>query len=312
MKNSDLIQMTQCGVYSIAFPTDNLVETLDTATFETKENSLKVELLKNPITGKVVQILEKGFFFSMRVTYQKLSKEMVSAKIYELKQKLERMFDAPRTEREWADLAKFELYEVLPLSSEIINFFYSPETELLFTNKTSKHSKFALNQLVHLFGSVGVKSIIVSDEKLGLNTKLTQYLEQNTPLFKFLHFQNEATLINRTDNDETFLTCRHLNNDEGKQKALTALQQGYQVQSMAVLCEEDNLAVRFKLDHTLKIRSMKFSQYAELARCLNSPHFAGKAQALTDYLDRQLAILIKIARCTVLEFVSETKLEKFV
>lgn len=55
MNYSDYIKMTQIGVYSITFPTDKLIETLESATLEAR-NGVEFEVLKNPITGKKVHI----------------------------------------------------------------------------------------------------------------------------------------------------------------------------------------------------------------------------------------------------------------
>lgn len=70
--------------------------------------------------------------------------------------------------------------------------------------------------------------------------------------------------------------------------------------------------VNFKLDEHLKIRSMRFTEYADVARQLNGTREAHKHAILTEYLEGQLNALLKIAGATVLEFTGETKLESFV
>ena len=76
--------------------------------------------------------------------------------------------------------------------------------------------------------------------------------------------------------------------------------------------DEGNFPVHFKLDGNLKIRSMRFSECSDVSKQLNAPNFAAKSLAFTEYLESQLNALLKIAECTVLEFVNETKLESFV
>ncbi|MFK5041526.1 hypothetical protein ACI3P4_11605 [Glaesserella parasuis] len=318
MKNSDFIQMTQCNIHSIKFPVDNVKEVLEEATFEPVGSYTTVELVKNPMTNTKVLELDNGLFFTLRTTFKKVTKELLSAKIYELKKTgLPRnekglQFE-PSTDKEWRQVAEAHLLQVVPFSSELVNVFYCPEKGLLFTNNRSKHSRLALNHLIKLFELAGFKSIAVSEEKLGLNTKLTKFLEKGEPLFKYLHFQHEATLRKLANDNEEFLTCRHLDTLDGKEKALGALQNGFRVQSMAMRYEsEDAFIVNFKLDEHLKIRSMRFVEYADVARQLNGTREAHKHAILTEYLEGQLNALLKIASATVLEFTGETKLESFV
>ena len=311
MKNSDFIKMTQCNIFSIKFPVDNVKEVLENAQIEIGDTFTSVELVKNPMTGEKVQQLDNGLFFTLRTTFKKFTREVLAAKVYELKQSNNDEM-LPSSEKEWEEVAKFKLYEHLPFSSEFLNVFYSPEKEVLFTSGNSKHNRLALHHLIQLFELAGFRSVVVSDEKLGLNAKLTAYLEDNKPLFKYLNFQHEATLCKLAGDDEEFLTCRHLDTQAGKEKALAALDNDFKVQSMLMRYEGDQFAVNFKLDSRLKIRSMRFVEYADIARQLNSPKFTGKSFALTEYLNAQLDALLKIASCTVLEFTGETKLEQFV
>ncbi|MGX2951611.1 hypothetical protein ACWIUA_12065 [Ursidibacter sp. B-7004-1] len=312
MKNSDFIKMTQCNIFSIKFPVDNVKEVLENAQIEIGDTFTSVELVKNPMTGEKVQQLENGLFFTLRTTFKKFTREVLAAKVYELKQNRNNGEMLPSSEKEWEEVAKIKLYKHLPFSSEFLNVFYSPEKEILFTSGNSKHNRLALHHLIKLFELTGFRGVVVSDEKLGLNAKLTAYLEDNKPLFKYLNFQHEATLRKLAGDDEEFLTCRHLDTKAGKEKALSALNNDFRVQSMAMRYEDDQFAVNFKLDSRLKIRSMRFVEYADIARQLNSPKFAGKSFALTEYLNAQLDALLKIASCTVLEFTGETKLEQFV
>lgn len=312
MKNSDFIKMTQCHIFSIKFPVDDIKTVLENAQIETGVDFETVELVKNPITGEKVHQLENGLFFTLRTTFKKLTREVLAAKVYELKQTRNEDEPLPSSEKQWEEIAKVKLYENLPFSSEFLNVFYSPEKELLFTNGNSKHNRLALHHLITLFEVAGFKGVVVSDEKLGLNAKLTAYLKEGKPLFKYLNFQHEATLRKLTEDNEEFLTCRHLDTQAGKEKALDALENDFSVQSMLMRYEDDQFAVNFKLDARLKVRSMRFVEYADIARQLNSPNFAGKPFAFLEYLNAQLEALLKIASCTVLEFTGETKLEKFV
>ncbi|TEW31416.1 hypothetical protein E2R48_00715 [Histophilus somni] len=313
MKNSDFIQMSQCYIFSIKFPTDNIKEVLENAKIDLGKSYTQVEIVKNPMTGEKVQELENGLFFTMRTTFKKVTRELLSTKIYELKQthKNDAKVTLPSNEIGWRNFAEMQLIHTLPYSSELVNVFYCPEKELLITNSRSKHSQLALHHLIKLFGLVGFRSVAVSDEKLGLNTRLKEYLAKGTPMFKFLNFEYEATLVNREESDETFLTCRHLSSEKGKEKALQALNNGFRVQS-AKMWYEGHSPVHFKLDGNLKLRSIRFSDCADVSKQLNAPNFAGKSLAFTEYLESQFDALLKIAECTVLEFVNETKLESFV
>lgn len=319
MKNSDFIQMKQCHIYSIKFPTENIKAVLEQAEFELATNEVKVEVVRNPMTNEKVLELENGIFFTLRTTFKKLTRELLTEKIYELKnggfEKIKFIvnFDEPESEKEWKELAERILFENVPFSSELVNVFYSPEQELLFASSKSKQSQTALNHLIKLFDLVGFRSIVVSKEKLGLNAKLTHYLEhQNTFLFKYLDFQHEATLRKQDADSELFLTCRHLDSEDGRYKALEALRNGFVVQSMAMGCEVDGFCVNFKLDEHLKIRSLLFTECADVSKQLNKLHVAAKNQILYEYLNAQFAVLLNIAKCTVLEFVDQTKLENFV
>lgn len=313
MNYSDYIKMTQVGVYSITFPTDNLVETLgmqNSITCAKFDNLCKerFEIVKNLLTGKKVMELENGgLFFSIRAEFKHITKELISHKVSEL-----------QNEYGFADdkTAKFQaecrLYELLPLSSELYNIFYNPNTQILMINSNSKRSKAALSELVEVFGLVGVKSVIISNQKLGLNAKFANFLNDGTPLFKSLGFDHEATLRRETDDDKTFRTCRHLDMDEGKANAVQALKDGFAVQSLAMRCgiEDGAFNLRFKLDENLRLRSMKFAQYAETARELRSNE-AGKSLVLMKYLEDQYEVLNCIIKNTLLEFTQETKLEDF-
>lgn len=315
MKNSDFIQMNQCYIFSIKFPTDNIKEILEQAKIELGEDTYtQVEIVKNPITGNKVKELENGLFFTMRSTFKKVTRELLSAKIYELKKHYKENPDLipPENEKAWRMKAEFELFHTVPFSSELVNIFYSPEKELLITNNRSKHSRLALHHLIKLFGLAGFRSVVVSDEKLGLNARLSNYLAKGKPMFKFLNFEHEATLANRDEGDEIFLTCRHLESEKGKNKALEALNNGFRVQSAKMYYDEGHFPVHFKLDSKLKIRSMRFVEYADVSKQLTAPNFAGKSLAFTEYLESQFDALLKIANDTVLEFVDETKLEGFV
>lgn len=314
MKNSDFIQMSQCHIFSIKFPTDNIKDVLEQAEIDVGDSYIQVEIVKNPMTGQKVKELENGLFFTMRTTFKKVTKELLSAKIYELKQEFKARPELvpPSNEKEWRLEAEMQLFHIVPFSSELVNIFYSPEKELLITNSRSKHTQLALHHLIKLFGLAGFRSVVVSDEKLGLNTRLKDYLAEGKPMFKFLNFEHETTLGNREEGDETFLTCRHLNSEKGKNKALEALNKGFRVKSAKMRYDEGNFPVHFKLDGNLKIRSMRLSEYGDVSKQLNAPNFAGKSLAFTEYLESQINALLKIAECTVLEFVNETKLESFV
>lgn len=85
MNYSDYIKMTQCGVYSITFPTENIVETLETAVLA-ERNGEKFEIVKNLITGKKVLELENGgLFFSIRAEFKHPTKEQIAFKALEFK-----------------------------------------------------------------------------------------------------------------------------------------------------------------------------------------------------------------------------------
>lgn len=303
MNYSDYIKMTQCGVYSITFPSQNIVETLEHAVLA-ERNREKFEIVKNLITGKkVITFDDGGLFFSIRAEFKHLTKEQIAFKAFEFKN--------VTSEKDAVHLAKVELFKVLPPSSEIYNVFYNPNTQILVINSNSKRSKIALMQLVEVFGLVGVKSIIVSEEKLGINTKFSRLLNDNEPLFNSIGFDYEATLRRETEDDKTHRTCRHLDTEEGKHNALDALYNGFIVQSLAMRYEDENgFIVRFKLDEYLRIRAMKFRDFAETARMLRSDSPA-KYGILTEYLNCQYHVLNRIIKNTLLEFTKDTKLEQF-
>ena len=305
MNYSDYIKMTQCGIYSITFPTENLVETLETAEL-TERNGEKFEIVKNLLTGKkITQFEDGGLFFSIRAEFKHATKEQIAYKASEFK------LDG-KNEKEATYLAKIAVFEVLPPSSEIYNIFYNPHTNILIINSHSKRSKTALVQLIEVFGLIGVKSIILSTEKLGINRKFADYLNNGTPLFNTIGFDFEATLKRKTEDDETHRTCRHLDTEDGKNNALHALSEGFTVQSLAMRYEDEyQFSIRFRLDEHLRIRAIKFKDYADTARMLRSDSPA-KHQILLDYLDGQYWVLNRIVKNTVLEFAKETKIEKFV
>ncbi|MGR6980834.1 hypothetical protein ACUHGC_05350 [Testudinibacter sp. P27/CKL/0425] len=253
----------------------------------------------------MIQFEGGGLFFSIRAEYKNLTKELVACKVLELKQQGK---DGKGVIYE----AKTALYEVLPPSSELYNIFYNPKTQILIINSNSKRSKTALTQLVGVFGLIGVKSVIVSQEKLGINTKFASYLSTGSRLFSQVGFDHEATLRRESEDDTTYRTCRHLDTETGKNNAMHTLSEGFVVQSLAMRCQGDHdFGLRFKLDENLKIRSMRFARYAEVARELRSDE-ARKDLILVDYLEEQYGLLNRIIRSTVLEFTQDTKLENFV
>lgn len=312
MKNSDFIQMTQCSMYSIKFPHDKFVETIETASYPDRGDGLSVEVVTNLLTGNKVQLLGDGYFFTLRVSYKKFSKEMLLAKIFELKQKAKGTVEQYHTEKEWSAIARVHVYNIVPDSSETVNVFYSPDKELMIVNKNSKNCRTALSLLIESFGLVGFRCVVVSEEKFGLTTRLQKYLADFSPMFKHLHFENEATLSKRNGDDESHLLCRHLDSDEKRQKAREALEDDYRVQSTAMKYDNGNFRVDFKLSNNLKIRSMKWAEYSDVARQLNSPKTAAKSAVMLEYLEQQFEALLKIVESTVLEFVDGTKLEDFV
>lgn len=304
MNYSDYIKMTQCGIYSITFPTDNLVEMLEKAEL-VERNDEKFEIVKNLLAGrKVIKLENGGLFFSIRAEFKHATKEQIAYKTLEFKRE-------GKNEKDAAYLAKIAVFEVLPPSSELYNIFYNQNTQILIINSNSKRSKTALMQLVEVFGLVGVKSIIVSSEKLGINRKFVNYLNDGEPLFKSVWFDHEATLRRETEDDKSHRVCRHLDTQSGKENALHTLSEGFFVQSLAMRYEcEHNFAVRFKLDEHLRIRAMKFKEYAETARLLRSDSPV-KYGIMTEYLESQYDVLTAIVKNTVMEFTKETKLERF-
>lgn len=310
MKNSNCIEMKQCNVFSIKFPVDNIANVLENAVLE-NDSLLQVEIVKNPLINRKVIELKNGLFFTMRVTFKKITQELLNAKIFELKNNSEFMFDE-YSEKEWRILAEDLLFDSVPYSSEYINIYYCPEKEILFTNNKSKRGKAALGCLIDLFELVGYRSIVVSNEKLGLNKRLKDYLEINQPLFKYLNFQNEVTLRKVSNDNEEFLTCRHLETSDGKEKALIALNNNFMVQSVVMKYEQEDFAVSFKLDESLKLRSFRVRDFADTSKIINQTDFKGREQIFIDYIQAQFEALLKIAESTVLEFTAETKLEEFV
>ncbi len=312
MKNSDFIQMTQCAMYSIKFPHDKFVETIEAARYPDRGDGFSVEVVKNPLTDNKVQLLANGYFFTLRVNYQKFSKEMLTAKVAELQEERNKAITENWSIKDFVEHAKASLRIESPTSSEEMNVFYSPEKELLIVNKSSKNCRTALSLLIESFGLAGFRSVVVSDEKLGLTTRFRKYLTDYTPMFKHLHFEHEATLYKRNGDDESHLLCRHLDDEEKRKKASEALEQDYRVQSVAMRYDNGHFRTDFKLTSNLKIRSMKFAEYKDVARQLNRTKEAHKHAILTEYLESQLNALLKIASATVLEFTGETKLESFV
>ncbi|OBX05779.1 hypothetical protein QV08_11620, partial [Gallibacterium salpingitidis] len=282
MNYEDYIKMTQCAVYSITFPTDNIIEKLESAEFPDHIEG-KFEIVKNLLTGKkVMQLEDGGIYFSIRAEFKQITKQLIACKMIEFKD---------MKKRDAEHLARVELYQALPPSSELYNVFYNPATQILVINNKSKRSNLALSLLVELFGLVGVKSVVVSTEKLGINTKFKQYLADRTPLFNSLGFDYEATLRRETDEETNYRTCRYLDTDEGLKNAKQAMNDGFSVQSLAMrYVDEYGCMLRFKLDEHLNIRSMKFADYAETARMLRGDH-AGKAMILQDYILQQYHIL---------------------
>ena len=311
MKNSDFIQMNQCSIYSIKFPTNQFVETVESLRLDGGEY-FNAEVITNPMTGKKVHELENGFFFTLRINFKKLTKELISGEVFELKQKASDEKKDQMSEKEWGAEAKFRLFATVPDSVEVVNVFYSPEKELLIANKSSNNCKTALSLLIERFGMAGFRSIVVSEEKHGLTTRLQNYLTDYTPMFKHLRFENEAALRKQSGEDEALLLCRHLNDEEKRQRARQALEQGYKVRSVLMEFNDGKFQCSFKLDAGLKIRNMKFDEYRDVANQLNGHKVAAKGAIMVEYLDRQFEMLLKIAESTVLEFVQETELENFV
>lgn len=311
MKNSDFIQMNQCSIYSIKFPTNQFVETVESLRLDGGEY-FNAEVITNPMTGKKVHKLENGFFFTLRINFKKLTKELISGEVFELKQKASDETKDQMSEKEWVAEAKSRLFATVPDSVEVVNVFYSPEKELLIANKSSNNCKTVLILLIERFGMAGFRSIVVLEEKHGLTTRLQNYLTDYTPMFKHLRFENEAALRKQSGEDEAFLLCRHLNDEEKRQKAHQALEQGYKVRSVLMEFNDGKFQCSFKLDAGLKIRNMKFDEYRDVASQLNGHKVAAKGAIMVEYLDRQFEMLLKIAESTVLEFVQETELENFV
>ncbi|MCR1838637.1 recombination-associated protein RdgC [Pasteurella caecimuris] len=302
MQYSDFIKMTGCGVYSITFPTEKLVETLENAELAELEE-VKFEIVENPITGKKVHELDdNGLYWSVRAEFKQITKELMAQKSYEIKLRgKEREEDIPH-------LAKIELYQLLLAASEIYNFFYNKETQILMINSNSKRSKTAIMQIIELFGLAGVKSIIVSDEKLGINKRFVDWIVHRKPMFKFIQFANEATLRKDTHNERSYRSCRHIDSEKGKENALSILNEGFVVQSLAM---EESADLNFKLDEHLRLRSLRFKNFAKTARELqNSPHWR-KQMVFNSYITDQYHSLTRILRGTILEFTHETKLEQF-
>ena len=300
MKNSDFIKMTTLGVYSIAFPVENIRQTLDEAVLDDCQN-VKYEILKNPMTGKKIHELDDGIFFSIRAEFKQVTPALLATKSYEIK-----LRDKNTSEGDVELLALAELYQLLPPSSEIYNVFYDTSTQLLVMNNNSKRAKLALGQLVKVFGSIGVKSIIVSEEKLDLTKKLTQFLQHNIPLFTGLCFENEATLKRSNIDEKAYLSCKHLNTERGKDKARKALDEGFEVQSLKI----SYLNNKFKIDSDLNIRSMYWSEFNRTARRLNGDE-AAKSWIFQEYINQQFEALRRIMKYTILEFTEGTKLEEF-
>ncbi|PJG83789.1 hypothetical protein [Caviibacterium pharyngocola] len=301
MNYQDYIKMNQIGVYSIAFPTEKVVETLENAVLD-ERGGVKFEIVKNPFADKkVIEVGEDGLFFSVRAEFKNLTKELVAHKTYELSQ------DGVSFEVELE--ARSQLYQIIPPSSEIYNFFYNRTTEMLIVNSNSKRSKTAIMQLIQVFGLAGVKSIIVSDEKLGINKRFVDFIENQTPMFKFVNFNHTATLRKDTHNEKSHRTCRHLDSAKGKENALQVLNDGFYVQSLEMIYLD---VLRFKLDEDLHIRNMRFKDYATTLRNLHSDEaFYYKRGRFYEYIGMQYDTLNKIMRSTVLEFTQETKLEQF-
>lgn len=290
MKNSNYIEMKQCNVFSIKFPTENIAELLENSELDNENSTVKVEIVKNPFLKQKVILLDNGLFFTMRATFKKITKEILTDKIFELKNKPQYQ-EMGYSEREWKALAEEILFDNVPYSSECVNVYYCPEKEILFTNSKSKQSKAALNRLIDLFELIGYRSIVISNEKLGLNKKLQDYVEHNQPLFKYLHFLNEVTLRKFDNGDEEFLTCRHLDTQDGKEKALSALNNGFIVQSMTMRYEQENFAINFKLDEYLKLRSIRVRDFADKSKILNQSDFKGRDQVFLDYTQAQFNAL---------------------
>ncbi|MFZ7175255.1 hypothetical protein ACLSYX_10610 [[Pasteurella] aerogenes] len=305
MNYSDYIKMTQCEIYSISFATDNLIETLEKAELVDK-NGERFEIVKNLLTDKKVMKFEDGgLFFSIRAEFKQASKEQIAYKALEFKRE-------GKNEKEAMYLAKMAVFKVLPPSSEIFNIFYNPNNKTLIINSNSKRSKTALIRLIEVFGLAGVQSIIISQEKLGINQKFNDYLNHGSPLFNAIGFDFSATVYKSTDDDESIRTCRHLDTNDGIYNALQAIKDGFSVQSLAMRYEdEDKFIVRFKLDKNLRIRAMKFRDYATTSRMLRSDSPV-KEDILMDYLQQQYRVLNRIVKNTVLEFTQETKLETFI
>lgn len=303
MNYEDYIKMTQCAVYSITFPTKDIVEKLENMEFR-EHNDGKFEIVKNLLTGeKVMQLEDGGLYFSIRAEFKQITKQLIAFKMTEFE---------GMSKREAEFSAKVALYATLPPSSELYNVFYNPNTQILVINNRLRRSNLALSLLVESFGLAGVKSVVISKEKLGINTKFKQYLADHTPLFDSLQFDYEVTLRRESEEEKIYRTCRHLDTDEGFNNAKKAMNDGFNVQSLAMrYVDEYGSILRFKLDEHLNIRSMKFADYAETARMLRSDH-AGKAMILRGYIEQQYNILNCVIANTVLEFTKDTELEQFV
>lgn len=220
------------------------------------------------------------------------------------------------SEREIAKTAKEALISSdLPYSSEVVNIFYSDETQNLMVNSRSPRAKLAIHKIIEQMKVMKFQTFVVSAEQLGLNAKLTAWLTENKPMFDLIAFGNQVTLVRRVGEYQEvvdYLDCTILDsNPQSRDRVLKALNEGYTVQSVKLLwLGEGNNVATFRLNSNLRINKIKFSGHDFMKNKVSTNAFGGHATKFEDYVLQQFSALNAMLKGILHGFVRDTELEK--
>lgn len=318
MRNSDFITLNQCAVYSCQFPTKDIIPTIEKIKGYINSGEVKWEVITNPINGKkVTELPNGGVFFSLHIEWINFAKALLEHQIWKMKQikKHEPGYVGGLSEKEIVKSAKELLLGAdLPYSSEVVNFFYSPETHDLIANSRSPRVSLALGEIVKAMKVVKFETFVVSESTLGLTAKLTALLNENKPMFDLLSFANQATLVRKIgEHLETVnhLDCTILDSEpQSRERVIRALKEGYKVQSVKLLwIGADNHYMSFKLTSSLRINKIKFGAYDRMKSTVSTNAFGKHAVEFEAYITQQYYALTSMIKGLLHGFVKETQLE---
>ncbi len=283
----DLVKMTSCSIFSVEIPQENFIETIENAEPH-HWGGASIEIIENPIIGKKVIEIEGGIFLSYRVKHKKITKGMVENAIEQHSGKI-------LSESDYDEILN-ELRANTPLTSEVYSAFYNTETKLLTINAKNKISKLLLNYLVNIFDVVGIKSLVVS-EKLSLQTRLKNFLNDGTPIFNYIDFRDSITLYREKIGKREVINIGGVINS--KSEVLSMLDDDYLVKSMNMSAVND---MTFRINEDLSIGGIKFESFKDYKKDMKEPD----GQSFKSYIRHQFLCLNEVTKNIILDF-SESK-----